>query len=164
MATLVPMTEAEYEAWLAELIPAYARDKVDSGEWTEAEALELSAKGTRDLLPQGLSTAGHHLFTVRDESGETRVGELWFMEQERAAHRIAYVYDIAIKPEHHRRGHATRAFAALEEEVRQRGLAGIALHVFGHNAPAIALYAKLGFHPTDLNLFKPTSASPKEPR
>jgi ribosomal protein S18 acetylase RimI-like enzyme len=157
MATLVPMTEPEFEAFLEELIPAYAKDKVDSGEWTDAEALALSARGARDLLPQGLATPGHHLFTVRDASGAVRVGELWFAEQERAGKRIAYVYDIAIRPEYHRLGHATRAFAALEEEVRRRGLAGIALHVFGHNAPAIALYQRLGFHPTDLNLFKPVT-------
>lgn len=29
-----------------------------------------------------------------------------------------------------------------------------ALHVFGHNVGAQALYAKLGFRPTNINLFK----------
>ena len=51
--------------------------------------------------------------------------------------------------------HAARAFLALEEEVRRRGLSGIALHVFGHNDGARALYDKLGFRPTNISMFKP---------
>lgn len=59
-------------------------------------------------------------------------------------------------PEFARRhqGHATRAFLRLEEEVRQRGLAGIALHVFGHNTGAQCLYEQLGFSATNINMFK----------
>jgi len=38
---------------------------------------------------------------------------------------------------------------------RTLGLSGIALHVFGHNSGAQALYASLGYQITNLNLFKP---------
>jgi ribosomal protein S18 acetylase RimI-like enzyme len=38
--------------------------------------------------------------------------------------------------------------------VHQRGLAGIALHVFGHNAGAQVLYERLGFKATNINKFK----------
>jgi len=43
----------------------------------------------------------------------------------------------------------------LEDEVRRLDLSGIALHVFGRNKGAQALYAKLGFQPTNISLFKP---------
>ena len=36
-----------------------------------------------------------------------------------------------------------------------RGLSGIALHVFGHNREARALYRKLGYVATNINLYKP---------
>jgi len=49
---------------------------------------------------------------------------------------------------------ATAAFAALEGEARARGLAGIGLHVFGHNPGARALYEKLGYETTNLHMFK----------
>jgi ribosomal protein S18 acetylase RimI-like enzyme len=71
--------------------------------------------------------------------------------------RIAYIYDLAIDPAHQRRGHATRALRALEEEVHALGLAGIALHVFGHNVGAQTLYAKLGYEPTNINMYKPVA-------
>ena len=43
---------------------------------------------------------------------------------------------------------------AVETRVRELGLGAIALHVFGHNAPARALYASLGYEPTNLHLLK----------
>ena len=42
MIVLVPMSEAEFTAYAAELIPEYASDKVRSGQWAEEKALELS--------------------------------------------------------------------------------------------------------------------------
>lgn len=154
MPTLRAMTEAEYAAWMTEMIPAYAQDKVASGQWSAGEAVELSAQGLRELLPQGLQTPGHFLYTIEDDAAQA-VGQLWFAVEQRAGARIAYVYDIAIRLERRREGHAQRAFGALEAEARQRGLCGIALHVFGHDTPAQALYARLGFQPTNINLFKP---------
>ena len=84
---------------------------------------------------------------------------LWFAVKEEFNSRIAYVFDIDIAQARRREGHAFRAFLALEAEVERLGLSGIALHVFGHNTSAQALYAKLGFRPTNVSLFKPVGAS-----
>ena len=154
MITLVPMTEAEYLAYLEEAIPDYATDKVACGQWTQEEALSSSKKSFEELLPQGRETAGHHLFTLHH--GELgALGMLWFAEQERVGSRVAYIYNIRIDPKHRRKGYATQAFRELEDKVRALGLSGVALHVFGHNTAAQALYAKLGYLPTNINMFKP---------
>ena len=87
------------------------------------------------------------------------MGILWIAAQHRAGSRIAYVYDVVIRPEYRRYGHATRAFKALEGEVRNLGLSGIALHVFGHNVGAQSLYAKLGYRPTNINMYRPVEAA-----
>lgn len=50
-----------------------------------------------------------------------------------------------------------------EDEVRKLGLFGIALHVFGHNNGAQALYAKLGYQPTNISLFKPIGLTVDSP-
>lgn len=154
MSILRPMTGPEYAAWLAEAIPDYAADKVASGQWSAQASLELSAREYEELLPQGLDTPDNHFFTIVDGQGSA-VGVLWFAVQLRFDARIAYVFDVGIRPEHQRMGHASRAFSALEEEVRRLGLSGIALHVFGHNTGAQALYAGLGFQPTNIHMFKP---------
>jgi len=152
MTLLSPMTEVEFSAYLEAAIPEFARDKVASGQWAEASAFELSRQGYAELLPLGLSTPDNHLYTIRHDGAA--VGMVWFAAQERAAESIAYVYDVLIDARHQRRGHATRAFAALEEEVARLGLRGIALHVFAHNAGALALYQRLGFQATNINMFK----------
>jgi ribosomal protein S18 acetylase RimI-like enzyme len=154
MTTLRRMTEDEYAALVEATVPAYAADKVASGQWSAAESLALSRKELDELLPQGLATPENRFFTIVDAQGAP-VGTLWIAEQVRGGARIAYVYDVGIQPERQREGHAYRAFVALENEARRLGLTGIGLHVFGHNTGARALYAKLGFEPTNLHLFKP---------
>lgn len=153
LPVLRPMSQPEYEAWQALAIPAYADDKVASGQWTRDEALARSTQEHEELLPKGLDTPDNHLFTIQDAAAAA-VGVLWFAVQPRSGTRIAYVFDIEVWPAHRRQGHARAAFAALEQEVQRLGLAGIALHVFGHNHPARALYETLGFEPTNLSLFK----------
>ena len=154
MSVLRPMTESEYTAWLAATVPAYAADKVASGQWSEAASLELSKKEFDELLPRGLETPDNYLFTIVDSQSEA-VDVLWFAVKTKFDARIAYVFDVGVRPECQRRGHAFRAFLALEDEVRRLGLSGIALHVFGRNTQAQALYSKLGFQPTNISLFKP---------
>jgi ribosomal protein S18 acetylase RimI-like enzyme len=159
------MTQPEYAAWLAATIPAYAADKVASGQWTEDAALELSKKEYGELLPQGPETPDNHLFTILDEKAAP-IGVLWFAVKAKFNARIAFVFDVTILGGRRRQGHAKRALFALEGEVRKLGLSGIALHVFGHNTGAQALYAKLGYRPTNISLFKPiglTVDGPDEP-
>ena len=69
MPTLVRMTEAQYFAYLEEAIPGFAAEKVTSGQWLQEEALELSRKAFRDLLPQGMDTPDNYLYTVQDSHG-----------------------------------------------------------------------------------------------
>jgi GNAT superfamily N-acetyltransferase len=151
---LRPISDDEFNAWQETVIPEYAQDKVDSGQWPAESAVELSRKEYADLLSQGRSTENNYIYTVLSLDG-LPVGTLWFVAKERAKRRIAYVYDILIWPEHRRRGHALRAFQAMELEAARLGLTGIALHVFGHNHGAHALYIKLGYVATNINMFKP---------
>jgi ribosomal protein S18 acetylase RimI-like enzyme len=155
MITLTPMSEAAFATYMAESIPAFAQDKVASGQWSEDSALELSRQGFEALLPQGLATADNQLFEIRADSKPGAIGMLWFAVQERAGKKIAYVFDIMIEPAHQRQSHGTQVFEILETKARALGLSGIALHVFGHNPQAHALYLRLGFRPTNISMFKP---------
>lgn len=152
------MTEPEYAEWLAGTIPAYASDKVASGQWTSDASIALSQKEYAELLPNGLDTEDNYLYTIID-SQSAAVGVLWFAVKIKFNSEVAYVFDVSVKPERQREGHAQRALVTLEEVVRGKGLSGIALHVFGHNKGAQALYAKLGYQPTNISLFKPMGAT-----
>ena len=154
MPVLRPITDEEFNVWRETVIPEYAQDKVDSGQWPAESAIELSRKKYEELLPQGKNTENNYIYTVLSGDGQP-VGILWIAAKDRAKKKIAFVYDILIWPEHRRRGHAFRAFQALELEAVRLGLAGVALHVFGHNHEAHALYTKLGYIATNISMFKP---------
>lgn len=154
VSALRAMNQAEYSAWLEYAVPAYAAEKVRSGNWMQAESLDRAHREFESLLPNGLATENHTLFTVLGEPG-VPVGALWMAQSQRLDAPIAYLYNLVVWPEHRRKGYATRALRALEQEVARLGLAGIALHVFGHNTQAQALYRKLGYETTNINLFKP---------
>lgn len=156
---LEPMSEAEFLTFVEDTVPAYAADKVASGQWRADEALALSRRELAALLPQGLATPGHHLYTLRETAGGEMVGRIWIAEQQRAGSKVAYVYDVAILAAHRRKGHAKRAFEAIEREARAQGIEGIALHVFGHNRGAQALYESLGYRPTNIHMFKDLAAA-----
>jgi ribosomal protein S18 acetylase RimI-like enzyme len=147
------MNDEQFSAFIDTSIADYAADKVSSGQWAEAQSLELSRKELEELLPQGLKTPENYLFSVLDEHG-TSVGTLWIGVKEFAGKRSAYIYDVWISPSFRRRGHATRALLAAEEEARKLGFSGIGLHVFGHNVAARTLYEALGYRTTNINMFK----------
>lgn len=139
---LVPMTEGEYAAFLAEQIPGYAESNVRAGRWTEAESLERSREEFQRLLPEGPKTPNHFLFTIHEEPGGTPVGDLWLAL---TSPGIAFVYDLAVAPEHRRRGYAMAAMKEAERVAIAHGASRIGLNVFGHNPGARALYVRLGY-------------------
>ncbi|HUR87738.1 MAG TPA: GNAT family N-acetyltransferase [Ramlibacter sp.] len=155
---LVPMSQEEFAGYAIESVRNFAAGKARAGQWPRGEALKLAKKTFGQLLPEGLATPGHWLFNIVDTEGR-KVGVLWMAKQMHGSEEVAYVYDVVIGENHRRQGHAQRAFAAVEAKARELGLAGVALHVFGHNTDAQSLYAKLGFTPTSIHVFKALPAS-----
>jgi RimJ/RimL family protein N-acetyltransferase len=143
-----------YGPYLRDSIAGYALGNVVSGRWPPEGALERSRLEHESLLPQGLATPDHYLFDIKDTDGVATVGSIWFAVIERSGSRLAYVYDLEVSPAHRRQGHATRAFEAIEPLVRALSLSSIGLHVFGQNAAAQALYKRLGYGVTGLNMVK----------
>ncbi len=56
-----------------------------------------------------------------------------------------YINNVAVRPEYRRRGIAAALISLLNEQAKAIGLAFMTLEVRESNAPAIALYEKLGF-------------------
>ena len=145
MVRLRPMTESEFETYLARLIPEYAQEHLQAGSLTPENALQESERQTRALLPDGVHTEDQYLYVIEDEADGTPVGVLWFARQDRGTGPHAFVYDVEIDPAFRRRGYGSQAFRLLENKVRELGLSAISLHVFGHNHAARAMYTQLGY-------------------
>lgn len=159
MIRLEPMDEAAYERWLATSIPEFAQEKVEAGTWLESEALERSAQSYRELLPDGLETPGHVIRSIVNDDDE-RVGHVWWAPTDRPSGRVAFIYDIAVYPEHRRRGYAQAALDEVEAWAREHGCTGVQLHVHGANAGARQLYLRAGFVETDVTMLKRVANDP----
>lgn len=72
----------------------------------------------------------------------------------------ADVMNVAVHPEHRRQGIAEGLICTLVEELKNRGIHALLLEVRATNAPAIALYEKLGFQ--QVGLRKNYYRNPKE--
>ncbi|MHB8599336.1 MAG: GNAT family N-acetyltransferase [Ktedonobacteraceae bacterium] len=157
MIRLQPMNETEYQEYLAVSIAGYAQEHVKAGRWNAEEALQKATQEYADILTEGLHTKDQYLFTIVDEQTGTKVGMLWFAAAERANKPVAFVYDVIVYEPFRRRGYGEQAFLALETKARELGLKRIGLHVFGHNSAARAMYEKLGYVVTNVNMSKSLS-------
>jgi len=146
------MGEEFYGSWLDRIIPGYAADHVRAGGWQPDEALQKSRAAFQTALPDGLATAGHHIWEIRDASGTT-VGVLWVaLLPERPGH--AFIYDIEVDESRRGEGFGAAALDALDVWARAKGVTSIGLHVFGFNAVARRLYLRHGYVETDLQMEK----------
>lgn len=157
MVSLRSMTEEEFQAFLARNIEDYAQEKVRAGSWTAAEALQRSREDHHSLLPQGLASQEQHLYTIVLD-GEP-AGQLWLSTDPKLGEATGFIYDLFVAESFRRRGIATQAMLQLEKLAVQLGVKTLALHVFGHNAGARALYEELGYSITDINMAKPLAAA-----
>ena len=157
MTVLVPMSAEVFKGYVENAVTGYARDNVESGRWPAEGALARSQADFDSSLPQGLATPDNYLFEIRTAEHGLLAGYIWFAVVEKNGLWSAFVYDVEIKEEFRRQGHAAAAFAALEPVVRKLGLTSIGLHVFNHNPGAQALYRKLGYEVTSVNMRKELS-------
>jgi ribosomal protein S18 acetylase RimI-like enzyme len=152
---LDPMTDDEFKAWIEPMIRDYAAQHVASGNWAAEDALELAKAQTLGLLPDGVRTKEHYLYTTRDAATGEAVGILWINVRAKAGRAEAFIYDIAINEDRRGRGYGRAAMLACVARARELGAAGIGLHVFGDNTVARALYTSLGFIETNVQMSLP---------
>jgi ribosomal protein S18 acetylase RimI-like enzyme len=149
------MTEAECAAWLDVLTSSYAEGHTKTGNWSAEEALETAKAEIGALLPDGLRTRDHHLYTVRDVADGESVGMLWINVRPKAGRPEAYIYDIQMDEDRRGRGYGRATMNACVARARELGADSVGLHVFGSNAVARKLYTSLGFVETDVLMSLP---------
>lgn len=147
------MTAAEFGAYRARLIPSYAAEHVQAGDWDPDRAEELSARAIDDVLPAGPRTAGMLMFVAETGQGD-QVGNVW-IALDRPRPGAAWIYYIEVSPEHRGEGYGRALLNAAEEAAAQRGVTAIGLNVFGANAVARRLYETNGYQVASVVMQKP---------
>ena len=155
MVRLVPMTQDDFDLFLEHDIREYALERAQAGFWTEGEALEQSRKAHHGLLPQGLETPHHCLYTIQESEHGKAVGVIWMQVTLDAPRPSGFILDIEIDEPFRRKGYARQAMLELEAIARVMGIRQLGLNVFAQNTGARTLYGSLGYTVVSLNMLKP---------
>ena len=154
MIRLDPMTHADLGPFEEHDILEYAAEQTRGGFWSEAEAIERSRQEHKKLLPDGLATKNHFLYTIQDADQGRAVGALWLMVNLDSPRPSGFILDLEIDEPYRRKGYGRAAMLELERLARGMGLRQLGLNVFAHNAGARALYESLGYGLGSLNMLK----------
>lgn len=141
--TLRPMTDNQFDSWRESSMRNYAQEFVDSGALAPADAERSAAADFERLLPDGLATAQHDLWTALDD-GEP-VGVIWVFTKDRTTGPELFIYELSVHEGKRRRGYGRAIMLTALDVYQRRGVVSVDLNVFGHNDPARALYDSLGF-------------------
>ena len=105
----------------------------------ELEKICFSLPWTADMIMSELNNPSCLYLAAVD--GDTLVGYIGVQ----TVLDEGYINNVAVRPEYRRKGIAAALISLLINEARAIGLAFMTLEVRESNAPAIALYEKLGF-------------------
>ncbi len=144
MIKLIPMNEADYEAFTEISTADHAQEQIKAGCWSSEEADKKIEISHNRLLPQGLATSNHYFFNVHDdENGQ--VGGLWYQATENNGVLLIFVFHIYIYEQYRRYGYGSQAFHLMEDQALEMNITTIVLNVFEHNYQARAMYEKIGY-------------------
>jgi GNAT superfamily N-acetyltransferase len=136
---LRPLRPDEYDAWEAAHRSEYERGLVEHVGMAAERAKAKVERDVAHVLPDGLETAGTHIWAVEDEG--SAVGTVFVGIRDGGA----WLYDITIAEAERGKGYGRAAMTALEDELRTFGHATIGLNVWGNNEVARGLYRSLGW-------------------
>ena len=150
---LESIAESAFKDFLEAILPPYIEERSAADHVSKTVAEQFAHRQNAELLPRGYHTPGHYFARIIDGVTNLAVGTTWFRLD--ASSGQAYIYYIAVPPEHRRRGYASAAINAVAHLARSKGCARLALNVFARNEPAQSLYRKLGFRVVSLHMNKP---------
>ena len=103
------------------------------------EQQSFSVPWTEAMLRMQLAPDSH-VFLTAEADGEVvgYIGMLFVLDE-------GYISNVAVRPDHRRRGVADALLRALEERARALALRFLTLEVRESNSPAVALYEKHGY-------------------
>ena len=142
MIALVPLTEADREAFVREEIDNYAEEQIRDSGWPRATALERARAELGPVLERELAEPTWRVWSARSADEET-VGWLWIKPGK--SPRSAHLYQITVATSFRRQGYGRLMLAALEELLAREGIDELGLNVNRANVPAQRLYASAGY-------------------
>jgi GNAT superfamily N-acetyltransferase len=124
--------------------------------WLSADATDRFAAGGCAEAVQAIGQPGHLVLIAADGSGQ-RLGFLHACLDRSVftGEQVGYVSTVVVTASAAGAGVGRLLMRHAEQWARQQGCRVMTLEVFGHNAPARAVYQRLGYQEQTLKLAKP---------
>ncbi|MBV9578174.1 MAG: GNAT family N-acetyltransferase, partial [Chloroflexi bacterium] len=148
---LVVLTDAERADFAERQVDEVAREHVNAGEWSAAEAASLARAQCGDLLADVLQDAGHVFYKGVDSTG-ARVGWLWVapapsMIEAYVGHDLSavrWLSQLTVAETLRGQGYGLALLQALHQRLAAEGVVEIYLRVYDWNEVARRLYLRSG--------------------
>lgn len=158
MIQLRPIRPDEFKDYQEYFVADYAAEIHSNYDTPILEAQHRAQAELDEAFPNGVPIANHFLmaiYTVTENASQIvpqRVGFLWY--ELSAMEQRCFILDFYIEPAQRSTGFGAAAMASLETEMLSLGIFKIQLRVANDNPRALALYQRLGFSITGINLAK----------
>jgi ribosomal protein S18 acetylase RimI-like enzyme len=144
MVKLERLSEDEFDRWLTQSADRQAEDRAwVNGTDPKTEREQLGAM-IPVLLPKGMDSPDHAFRIARDEAGK-ELGFVWVGVAPGMPADTCLLFDIYVHEAHRGRGVARAILEQMLESLKGDAIKTVVLYVRADNAPARALYKKLGF-------------------
>lgn len=140
----IDLGREDHTAMLRRLLDIYARDPMGGGHALSGAVLQSLPERLRDWPGYVGLIAFEHDVAVGLLNAFTGFSTF-------AARPLLNVHDIAVLPDHRRRGVGQALLAALERIAHDMGCCKLTLEVLSNNEGALASYARFGFAPYQLD-------------
>jgi ribosomal protein S18 acetylase RimI-like enzyme len=137
-------TREEFDRWFALSTDRQAEDRAwVNGTDPQQERAQLDAMIPM-LLPNGLDSPNHAFRIARDKTGG-ELGFVWVGAAPGMTADTCLLFDIYVHEAHRCRGLGRAILEQMLDSLKADGIHTVVLYVRADNAPALALYKKLGF-------------------
>jgi len=142
MISLKKVEADDFSEFFSLITGLYAKESVEAGRWSAAEALDKSVAQTADILPDKEKTKDNYLYWV--EAHGAKVGYAWYGTADSRTDE-AFIFGVEIFEEHRGKGFGKELMAAIEADLVRLGFGSVGLHVYDFNKAALGLYLEGGY-------------------
>ena len=137
---------------IAEVAPEIEEAYADDIERDAGFPRDVARRKASEEIPQVLGDGANWLYSL--EADGQRVGRLWVGERELQQGRVLWIWEVFVDERFRGRGFGRDAMMLAEDLARERGLAIVALNVFGGNDVARRLYRSLDYDEVAVSMQK----------
>ncbi|PAE17347.1 hypothetical protein CHH91_04295 [Virgibacillus sp. 7505] len=146
------MNEEEFDQYIEEFIPDYAKDLSINFLLPMDLALQESRELIASLLPDKQESDGQSVYNIYSMTEEKNIEVIWYNIQSDS--KKVFIYHIHVYEDFRKQGYATSVLRQLESDMRNKEITSLGLSVFGNNPGAYNLYKKLGYNTASISMGK----------